>query len=147
MIVTHHDLQVEVMDEWLTKSEALNFVPCCSSYVVDTQKFVNRNVCIVAIKDVAPVRRAIGIPTLKSDDFHGLSAEDRCISLLKAMVAAKPLPPIELKPTQIGKQEFELKDGTHRLYLSLALGFTHVPAVRWLDIEALDRGINHFDLC
>jgi hypothetical protein len=47
------------------------------------------------------------------------------------------IPPIELVGTPAGSLfRYKLTAGTHRLYCSLAAGFTHVPAVEGIDITA-----------
>jgi hypothetical protein len=47
------------------------------------------------------------------------------------------IPPIELVDTPAGSLfRYKLTAGTHRLYCSLAAGFTHVPAVEGIDITA-----------
>ena len=62
---------------------------------------------------------------------------ESCELLLKG----ESLPPVQIVLTPSGSAPFELLDGVHRLYLSLALGYTHVPAVPVLKLDTIIEGI------
>jgi hypothetical protein len=58
------------------------------------------------------------------------------------------LPPVELlRQTNPGPYPFCLKNGVHRLYCSLAAGYTHIPAVKAFDLEAFNAGRDLEELC
>ncbi|HEY3628185.1 MAG TPA: hypothetical protein VGL00_17990, partial [Terracidiphilus sp.] len=61
-------------------------------------------------------------------------------------VANDALPPVELTK-QAGPCAFDLKGGAHRVYCSIAAGFTEIPAVKFIDLEALDAGRDIEELC
>ena len=146
MILKHQDLTVELNDEWLLEAEMINFAPLSEAYIVDHKFFSDHKVCLIPIKNIAPVRRSSGVPIFSNRDLDGISAKERVIRLLRGFVKQAEIPPIELKKTT-GKYPYELADGCHRLYCSLAAGFTHIPAVPAFDLEAFDKRIRPEDLC
>jgi len=60
--------------------------------------------------------------------FNGLD-RDRMVSALSAIATGATLPPIKLFPHRHQGFEFLLADGMHRFYASMAVGFTHIPAI------------------
>jgi len=67
---------------------------------------------------------------------------------LRGFVKNAELPPVEvLRQTGSGPYRFCLKNGTHRLYCSLAAGYTKIPAVKALDSESTDTGRELGGLC
>ena len=88
---------------------------------------------LISINDIKPVPRLPDVPLFKkTGDGHPdgeLSADARVIRILRAFVDGVALPPVEIVRVSSEGQPFELFDGAHRLYLSLAVGYTHVPAV------------------
>jgi hypothetical protein len=143
MIIRHHDFKLKLEDDWLISAGATDFVPTASAYMVDQTLCKDRRLCLICIEDIGPVRRAPGVPYFNAKD--GLTAKERAIQILRGFVNGDALPPVELLKTSAGEHAFELKDGLHRLYLSLAVGFTHVPAIAGFDLDAFDanpdRGI------
>ena len=108
------------------------------SYNTD-DTYRDRRVYQVAIKEIAPVRRAPGIPIFNDSDDTGLSARERVVAILRGFRNSSKIPPVEVvSAEQASSHLFKLTHGVHRLYCSLAAGFTHVPAVIGLDINALD---------
>jgi len=85
------------------------------------------------------VCRGCGVSFFNASVEEGLTAEERVIRILRAFVDEVPLPPVELVETPLDRHPFRLTNGTHRLYLSLAVGFTHIPAVEGFDLTAFDR--------
>ncbi len=102
--------------------------------------------CLIRIADIEPVRRAAGVPVFHDSSWDGTPARQRVECILRAFVANGALPPVELTK-QEGRYAFSLKDGLHRLYCSIAAGFTEIPAVKFIDLEALDAGRDIEELC
>lgn len=128
MTFYHHDLSVTVEDHWLVAAGAESFVPSSTAYIVDATPGSS----LISINDIKPVRRLPDVPLFKkTGDGHPdgeLSADARVIRILRAFVDGAALPPVIVRASSEG-QPFELFDGAHRLYLSLAIRYTHVPAV------------------
>jgi hypothetical protein len=59
---------------------------------------------------------------------HGGFSRTRMVSILKGIATQSVLPPIELEE-QDGENAYRLHSGAHRFYASVAVGFSHVPAV------------------
>lgn len=125
MIFHHHDLSVTVEDHWLIAAGAESFIPSSTAYIVDA----NPSSSLISIDDIKPVRRGAGVPLFNKSHDGELTAEERVIRILRAFVDGVALPPVEIVRVSSEGQPFELFDGAHRLYLSLAVGYTHVPAV------------------
>jgi len=67
---------------------------------------------------------------------------------LRGFVENAELPPVELsRQTESGAHPFCLKDGVHRLYCSLAAGYTEIPAVKAFNLEACDAERDLEELC
>lgn len=92
------------------------------------QQFRNRAVSIVLIEEIGPVLRDPGIPIFNKSDDEGIAAEARVLRILRGFVAGDEIPPIAVSKQPGGAYRYELSHGVHRLYCSLAAGFTHVPA-------------------
>jgi hypothetical protein len=81
------------------------------------------------------VRRCAGVGIFNNNDKA--TARERVLSILHDFRAGRPLYPIEAVNEQPGgPYAFKLTHGVHRLYCSLAAGFTHVPVVEGFDITA-----------
>jgi len=139
MRLKHHALELEFQDEWLDNVRSAGFVPTSSSYVAKPTADA-REMYEVEIAEIAPVQRAPGVPILKDDDENGIAVKDRVESILEAFQLGIPLFPVEvvrLDPN--GVHKFKLTAGVHRLYCSMAIGFTRVPVVDGFDWASLDR--------
>ena len=109
--------EFEVPDEWLSAAGALNFRPQESAYAATSdQKWPT---ILLPINQVRAPRRDAGIAGLR---------KDRSINVLLAMVQRVALPPLEVhrQPHEAGSS-VEVRDGFHRYFLSIALGFTWLP--------------------
>ena len=88
----------------------------------------------IRIDDVSPVRRKLSAGVFNDDIDTGLSAKERVMSILRAIRDNVPLPPVEIVDCPAGSSyRYKLTHGVHRLYCSLAAGFTHVPTVKGFD--------------
>jgi hypothetical protein len=136
MEISHHGVRAELPDEWWLAARMSNFVRAESAYRCDHAAAGGRRVCLIPIMDIGPIRRTPGVPVF--------SSRERVERILRAFVANGALPPVELTK-QAGF--FYLKDGLHRVYCSIAAGFTEIPAIKFIDLEALDAGRNIEELC
>jgi hypothetical protein len=130
----HHGLKIELPDDWWAEAGMANFAAKSNSYSVGQSA---SQIFEVSIKDVGPARRSPGVGIF-NDGEEG-TARTRAIRILRGFRLGEAIPPVELVE---GKPEYghryKLTNGVHRLYCSLAVGFTHVPAVEGFDWESLD---------
>jgi len=87
-----------------------------------------RRVCLIPIVDIGPVLRGPGVPIFNS--WEEISARERVERILHGFVVNDALPPVELTQ-QAGRYPFSLRDGLHRVYCSIAAGFTEIPAIKF----------------
>lgn len=135
MKLSHHNLLVELNDDWWGKADMVGFVPKSRSYRAPST-YKDQHVYEVSIEDVGPVCRA----SIFKDDTEGerQTARERVLRLLRGFRAGDAIPPVEVVvgPPGYGYR-YKLTHGTHRLYCSLAAGFTHVPAIDGFDWETI----------
>jgi hypothetical protein len=136
MMLHHHDLQIELDDLWWYDAGMTGFVTTEHAYRVAPDRF-NRRMQIVPINDVGAVRRAMGVGIFNDDREAGLSARERVIRILQGIRLNDAIPPVEVvRSNPNHPYPYKLVAGTHRLYCSLAVGFTSIPAVEGYDITA-----------
>jgi hypothetical protein len=129
--LTHHGLEIaNIPEEWLEEAGMHKFVPSTVMYAVDLSAW--KSALEVRIADIGPVRRSPGVPILKDSPETGQTARERVVSILSAFKAGVPLPPVGAVPLD-GPYRYKLTHGVHRLYCSLAVGFTAVPVVQGFD--------------
>lgn len=135
MIFTHHDLSIELKDEWWADAEMVGFVPASSAYRADLSFSKNGEPILeVRISDVGPVHRPVGV---FRDSEEGISAQERVLRILRGFRLVEAIPPVRVVECESrSPHRYKLTDGTHRLYCSLAAGFTHVPAMKGFDWSA-----------
>lgn len=129
MKIKHHDLLDDLDDAWWAEAGMLDFKPSTSAYHTDPHKF--QSAFEVRIENIAPVgmaRRKIGI--FRDSIDEGRTARERVLYILRAFHSGAALEPVEVVRGQPGcLHQYELYNGTHRLYCSLAAGFVKVPAI------------------
>lgn len=133
MKVSHHNLLVQLNDQWWAEADMTEFVPKSKSYCAPSA-YKDQQVYQVSIEDVGPVCRA----SIFKDDIEGehQTARERVLRLLRGFRAGDTIPPVEVVVATPGYgYRYKLTHGTHRMYCSLAAGFTHVPAVNGFDWE------------
>jgi hypothetical protein len=135
MKFSHHDLPIELKDDWWADAEMVGFVPASSAYRIDLSFSKNGEPILnVRIADVGPVHRPVGI---FRDSEDGITAQERVLRILRGFRLGEAIPPVRVVECGSGsKHRYQLTDGTHRLYCSLAAGFTHVPAMKGFEWSA-----------
>jgi hypothetical protein len=145
MMIKHHDSVEELPDDWWDEAGMRAFTKSSTAYRCDLAA-TNQRVCLIPITEIEPVSRAPGVPIFNPSSWEGMSAKDRVQRILKGFVQDVELPPVQLTK-HTGQSPFRLKDGVHRLYCSIAAGFTDIPAVNFIDLETLDAGLELEELC
>jgi hypothetical protein len=137
MLITHHDLEIELDGDWLVAAEMSGFVPTSKAY--RTSKSIDKNATIreICIGDIGPVHRNVGI---FRDSPAGIPVRERVIKILRGFRSGDAIPPVKVVENKPGSaHRYKLTDGTHRLYCSIAVGFTDIPAVEGFDWDSLDQ--------
>ena len=125
----HGDVEFEIDDQWWFEAEMVGFHAHSAAFVPGPSHRQG-SVREVAVAAIEPVRRSLSHGVFNDDSLSGSGARNRVVSLLRAFREGTPVPPVEIliaPPNQPDK--YRLYHGVHRLYCSVAVGFTHVPAV------------------
>jgi len=131
MKLTHHGLEIEMLDEWWTEAGMRAFVPTFTAYRVNQRLFPN--VREVPITDVGPVVRAPGVSIFNDSEEEG-SARERVLRILRGFRFDDAIPPVEIVVGQTGyPYRYKLVHGAHRFYCSLAAKFKCVPCIEGFD--------------
>jgi hypothetical protein len=137
MLIRHHDLEIELDDDWQDAAKMTGFMPASKAYRSDKILRENATIQEICINDLGPVHRSVGIFRDSSD---GVPARERVIKILLGFRSGASLPPESVVENNPGSpHRYKLTDGTHRLYCSIAVGFTHIPAVKGFDWDSLDN--------
>ena len=128
MEIRHQGFAAILDDEWWIAGEMEGFVPHSRAYTTG-----DAGASEIRIADIGPLpeaRRARGI--FRENEDEKIPARDRVLKILRGLRLGESVPPIVVKDSDPASGfAFELADGTHRLHLSIAAGFTHIPAVKW----------------
>ena len=114
----HHPvirIEFEIPDAWLLEANAGLFVRSAPAFAATSDPDWPTE--LVALANVAVPQRDPGVA--------GLNRE-RTVSLLKAIVARSALPPLEAHRPPNATQ-LAVRDGFHRYFVSVALGFPMLP--------------------
>jgi hypothetical protein len=108
----------EIPEEWWAEAGMTNFAPTSASY------FSAPDPCVIAVNlcDISCPRRTI------ANDFGGFN-RSRLHKILSGFVAGEQIPPVKIQEMPQGFFRYELRDGFHRFYASIAAGFKSIPAV------------------
>lgn len=137
MIITHHDLEIELDGDWLVAAGMSGFVPASKAYRISKLLGENTSIQEIRIEDIGPVHRSVGI---FRDSPDGIPVRERVINILRGFRSGDAIPPVKFVENKPGSaHRYKLTDGTHRLYCSIAVGFTHIPAVKGFDWDSLDQ--------
>ena len=114
-ILSPQSVEFEIPDEWLEVTGANKFKPNEPAYETSSDDDYPTEIMSFS-KLQAPIRN----PSVTG------FVKERMISLIECILAGKALPPVEvhLKPDE---STYKVKDGYHRFYLSVALGFHSLP--------------------
>jgi hypothetical protein len=135
MQFVHHQFTFNVPDEWWKESGMTNFLAASPAYRAKVNP--DQQIYTVQIADVAPVMKRLSEGVFKNHPTKNLPAKDRVLEILRGFVANEEIPPVEV--VQLPESElyrYKLTDGAHRFYLSIAAGFTYVPAIDGFDFNS-----------
>lgn len=136
MRISHYDLAIELNDSWWAEAEMDGFKPASTAYRVEMNGTHSHGIFEVKINEVRPVQRALGVAIFNDSDEA--TARDRVVSILRGFRAAAIIPPVEVVSEPDGSPyRYKLVHGAHRFYCSIAVGFSHVPAVMGFDPKTL----------
>lgn len=108
--------------EWLAQASLVNFVPSGESFRCDEPHV------LVPVTAVLPIFRNPGV-VLDANGF----GRDRMLKILHGISRGDSIPPIYVEMAHEREQKYRLRDGFHRFYAALWLGFAKVP------VEVLPR--------
>jgi len=128
-LLTHQRIEFEIPDQWWAAAGMNGWKSNASFYVA--YSYSQYPTTIVSLSEVeAPIRN-------KNVAWFN---EQRMVDVLRGFRVGDKLPPIEVNelPTDTGFR-YRVRDGFHRYYASVAVGFTQLPvSVRpYFDINAL----------
>lgn len=120
----HFPCEFEIPDDWLSEASALSFAASRPAYRARASAEV------IALTQVEPPPRLVGYPL----SWRGFDRA-RFISVLAGMVSdteIEPVPVVEMPYVDLGSSpyEFRVRDGVHRFYASVAMGYSHLPVDR-----------------
>jgi len=134
MLFLHHNFIFEVKRDWWVEAGMQGFVPNTRSYSGNPESFPDKKFYEVSINEIAPVLRELSDGVFNDDSARGITAKDRAIQILQGFLANAALPPVEVvQLPECSPYRYKLTHGAHRFYLSIAAGFTHIPAVDGFD--------------
>ena len=112
-------LEIEIQ-RVLAAANMDGFLPSAPSYCYSESD--DNRVVVAAISEIRPAVRSEGVECINIE---------RGLSILEAIKAGAPLPPIVVNiPADLQPSfRYALYDGYHRLNLSRALGFSHIAVV------------------
>jgi hypothetical protein len=116
----HLPCEFEIPDEWLAEAGVAGFVP-------DRVAYRSGSAQHALLTAVEPPPRLVGYPL----SWRGLD-QVRFIRILKWMVTnteIEPVPVVAMPYVELGSSPyaFRVRDGVHRFYASVAVGFSHLP--------------------
>lgn len=120
------NIEFEIADTWIAAAGVIGFVPTQPAFLATADP--NWPTILVPISTVRAPWRNTGVIGLH---------EDRTVALLRAYAGRTPVPPLEVH-TPPGQARYDVRDGYHRYFTSIAMGFTMLPvSVRpYFDINA-----------
>lgn len=129
----HHKLEIELPDDWWSEAGMAGFIAASRAYRA------NQNCLEISIRDIGPVLRNEGSGIFNDSPEEG-SARERVIRILCGFRSDSAIPPVEVVKGRAGyPYRYKLTHGAHRLYCSLAAGFTHIPWIKGFDVHTLDQ--------
>jgi len=106
----------EVDDQILEKELGRDFVPERKSYRCENHEL------IVPLSDIEPIKRDVG--------KQGFRDDASIANILQGFRSNSIIPPIEVSNCNTNPgYSYRLKDGFHRYFLSIVVGFKEIPVV------------------
>ena len=110
------DIEFEIPDAWWIAAGAHTFVPSTSAFAATSDP--DWPTVLVPMSEVQAPKRDSGVVGLY---------EERTISLLRAFVKGQAVPPVEVHRPPQSSHRIAVRDGFHRYFTSIAVGFTMLP--------------------
>jgi hypothetical protein len=107
----------QVPVEWIAQSGLTDFTPTRSAFKCDDPHV------LIALADIEPPKRNAGIAL----DANGFGRE-RMMKILEGIRNGASIPPIYVEESGSGQRPYRVRNGVHRYWASVTVGFTHVPA-------------------
>jgi hypothetical protein len=144
MQLNHRGFAYYVPDEWWIEAGMGMFVPARRAYRGGAPDWPNLPVIELEIDDIEPVQRSLSDGVFNDSPNAG-TARSRVVSILRGFREDVAITPVDVSRRQSDEgPQYKLIHGVHRLYCSLAAGFSHVPAVVvadvWGDPTSAPRG-------
>jgi len=135
----HPPLFFQIPDAWLQEAQVAGFVPtaCCFAH---TEPTVPDFLVRVPVAEITPMLRVPGVHAANHGFRpHGLDEQaGGMIGVLRAITVGLPLPPIIVNVLPRKSREgfvYMVRDGFHRYYASIALGFSQIPCTVQRDCQ------------
>ena len=114
--LAHTQLDFEIPDDWWDEAGMVEFQPTSQTYcVAPNDKWLLK---IVALDEVKPPTRSPGVRWFD---------QTRMVYFLECIVLGDAIPPIEVHEPPNTELRYEVRDGFHRFYASVAAGFKYLP--------------------
>jgi hypothetical protein len=106
-------ITMKIPTEWLTEAGLQHFSATTQSFLCTAQH---------VLIPLANIEKMVRILPLDANGFR----RDKMMPVLVGIRDAADIkPPVPVE--RVGIDRYRLRDGTHRFYASLALGFSHLP--------------------
>ena len=126
-------MEYELPDDWWNASGVQYAGLGEHSYRSGPSPNPNQPVFQVSVRDIEPCTRK-GSHGVFNDSPEFGAARDRVIALLSGFSENSAIPPIEVSELPPGSgHRYKLIHGAHRLYCAIAVGYSHVPAIKVVD--------------
>lgn len=115
----------EIPDTWWIECEMEKFVRRAFAYETKPHSDHPKHpIVYLPISLIKPSRRSAGVVL----DFGGFDRK-RLTRILRGFVAMDRIDPIQVKEKSHGSYEYEIYDGFHRFYASIAANFSELPVI------------------
>ena len=112
--VPHQAIEFDIPDAWMIAANANEFTPKTLAYLASSDS--RWPTTLISISEIATPVRNSGVLGLN---------EERTVSILRAMTSGQILPAVEGDiPPGVSEFRYRVRDGYHRFYISVALGFS-----------------------
>jgi uncharacterized ParB-like nuclease family protein len=125
----HDNLEFELNDEWIAEARMQAFKPTESSYRADLLKANGQEVLVISIDEIAPLKDRANRKGVFCDNEQD-TAKERVVRILEWFREYEVIEPISVAVlNENGQFKYKALTGCHRLYCSIAVGFTRIPAI------------------